>query len=204
LYKSKTGISKLKHAATPFPPEGSITTEDEETKGELAPNACKILMKALWSGRLAHPNIIKPINDLATKVQSWSRGDDKKVLRLSQYIASTPHYRLVSTIQDKPEDLELRLFVDADFAGDKSTARSTSGGFLALTGPSSFFPLAWISKRQTSTSRSTTESEVVSLAHSLYQEGLPALQLWELLLARSVTFRVHKDNQATILVVKKG
>ena len=109
-----------------------------------------------------------------------------------------------STIQDKPEDLELRLFVDAGFASDKSTARSTSGGFLALSGPSSFFPLVWISKRQTSTSRSTTESEVVSLVHSLYQEGLPALLLWELLLARSVTLRVHEDNQATILVVKKG
>ena len=204
LYKSITGVTKLKHAATPFPPEGSITIEDDETKGELAPNACKILMKALWLGRLAPPDIIKPINDLATKVQSWSRGDDKKVLRLIQYIASTPHYRLVGTIQDKPEDLELRLFVDADFAGDRSTARSTSGGFLVLTGPSSFFPLAWISKRQTSTSRSTTGSEVVSLAHSLYQEGLPALQLWELLLARSVTLKVHEDNQATILVVKKG
>ena len=69
------------------------------------------------------------------------QGDDKKVLRLIQYIASTPHYRLVGTIQDKPEDLELRLFLDADFAGDKSTARSTSGGFLALSGPSSFFRL---------------------------------------------------------------
>ena len=53
-------------------------------------------------------------------------------------------------------------------------------------------------------SRSTTESEVVSLAHSLYQEGLPSLQLWELLLNRSVTLRVMEDNQATILVVRKG
>ena len=44
----------------------------------------------------------------------------------------------------------------------------------------------------------------MSLVHSLYQEGLPALLLWELLLARSVTLRVHEDNQATILVVKKG
>ena len=30
------------------------------------------------------------------------------------------------------------------------------------------------------------------------------MQLWELLLARSVTLRVHEDNQATILVVEKG
>ena len=94
--------------------------------------------------------------------------------------------------------------MDADFAGDKTTARSTSGGFLVLAGPRSYFPLAWVSKRQTSTSRSTTESEVISLAHSLYQEGIPSLQLWELLLGRSITLRVFEDNQATILVVKKG
>ena len=45
---------------------------------------------------------------------------------------------------------------------------------------------------------------MISLAHSLYQEGIPSLQLWELLLARSITLRVFEDNQATILVVKKG
>ena len=103
--------------------------------------------------RSARPDIVKPMSDLATKVQSWSKGDDKRVLRLIQYIASTPHYRLVGTIQDKPDDLELRLYVDADFAGDKTTNWAYN----------SYFPLAWASKRQTSTSRSTTESEVVSL-----------------------------------------
>ena len=77
LYKSITNVSNLKHAATPFVPDGSVSIEDEEAKGELAPNACKILMKALWLGRLARPDVIKSINDLITKVQSWSRGDDK-------------------------------------------------------------------------------------------------------------------------------
>ena len=75
---------------------------------------------------------------------------------------------------------------------------------MVLYGPNTFFPLAWVSERQTSTSRSTTESEVVSLAYSLYQEGLPALQLWEKLLGRTVTLKVLEDNQATILVIKKG
>ena len=83
-------------------------------------------------------------------------------------------------------------------------ANRLQGGSFVLHGPNTFFPLAWVSKRQTSTSRSTTESEVVSLVYSLYQEGLPALQLWELLLGRTVTFKVLEDNQATILVVKKG
>ena len=204
LYKSLTGIDKVKHAATPFVLEGSISSQDEEVRGELAPNACRILMKALWLGRLARPDIVKPINDLATKVQCWSRAEDKKLLRLAQYIAAIPHYRLAGTVNDAPEELELQLYVDADFAGEKSDARSTSGGFLVLRGDATFFPLAWVSKRQTSTSRSTTESEVISLAYSLYQEGLPSLQLWELLLQRSVKLRVMEDNQATILVVKKG
>ena len=204
LYKSITGIDKIKPAATPFVPEGSILEQDEVSRGELAPHACKILMKALWLGRLARPDIVKPINDLATKVQSWTRGEDKKLLRLIQYIHATPHYRLAGSINEKEEDLELQLYVDADFAGDKENARSTSGGFLVLRGPTSFFPLAWVSKRQTSTSRSTTESEVISLPYSLYQEGILSLQLWELLLQRSVKLRVMEDNQATILVVKKG
>ena len=141
---------------------------------------------------------------LATKVQSWSRGDDKKVLRLIQYIASTPHYRLVGTIQDKPEDLELRLFVDADFARDKSTARSTSGGFLAWSGPSSFFPLAWISKRQTSTSRSTTESEVVSSGSLALSRRLACLTVMGAVARTLRNPQSSRRHQATILVVKKG
>ena len=142
LYTSITNVSYLKHAAAPFVPDGWVSIDDEEAKGELAPNACKILMKALWLGRLSRPDIIKPINDLATKVRSWSRGNDKIFLRLIQYINSTPHYRLVGTIEDDPEHFELRLYVEADFAGDRLTGKSTSGGFLVLYGPNTFFPLA--------------------------------------------------------------
>ena len=48
-----------RHAPTPFCPEGSLVPSDDDVKSELAPNACKILMKALWLGRLARPDIIK-------------------------------------------------------------------------------------------------------------------------------------------------
>ena len=205
LYLSITGHQKLRHAPTPFCPEGSLVPSDDDVKGELAPNACKILMKALWLGRLARPDIVKPIGDLATHVQKWSRNHDKQLHRLICYIDSSKTHRLVGTIRDDPGELHLALYVDADFAGEKADARSTSGGYLVLKGPNSFFPLAWLSKRQTSVSRSTTESEIVSLAHSLYQEGLPALSLWtELLGRKDLELVIHEDNQATILVAKKG
>ncbi|CAE7293066.1 GIP [Symbiodinium sp. CCMP2592] len=204
LYKGLTGLKALKHAATPFAPEASLPVSQEEIAGELAPNACKVLMKALWLGRLARPDLVKPIGDLATKVQKWSRNDDKKLLRLISYIDSTKTHRLVGTVSDGPRELHLALYVDADFAGERDDAKSTSGGFLVLKGPNTFFPLAWVSKRQTSVSRSTTESEIVSLAHSLFQEALPALQLWQTILDYPIRLIIHEDNQATILVAKKG
>ena len=182
LYKSITKLERSKKATTPFLPEGSITPEDEQNRGELAPNACRILMKALWLARLARPDIVKPINDLATKVQSWSRAEDKKVGRLIQYINATLDLRLVGSCGDPADDLHLKLFVDADFAGEREDAKSTSSGYLVLCGPHTWYPLAWVSKRQTSISRSTTEAEIISLAHSLYTEALPSLQLWERLL----------------------
>ena len=204
LYKSVAKVDKIKPAQTPFIPDGTWSKEDEDSPGELAPKACSILMKALWLARLSRPDILKPINDLATKVQAWTRVHDKKLLRLIQYLQYSLDYRLTASCQDDPKDLRLELYVDADFGGDSGDVKSTSGGFLTLKGPNTFFPLAWISKRQTSTSRSTTESEVVSLAHSLYQEGIPALQLWEKLLQRPVDLVIHEDNQATIIVVRKG
>ena len=96
------------------------------------------------------------------------------------------------------------LYVDADFGGEALNVRSTSGGYLVLAGPKTFFPLMWLAKRQTSTSRSTTESEVVALAESLFHEAVPALELWELILGRKVELNIKEDNQATIKIIRKG
>ena len=107
-------------------------------------------------------------------------------------------------IGDPAEDLELSLFADADFAGDRDDAMSTSGNFLVLTGPNTYFPLTWSSTKQTSTSRSTTESEVVSLAHGVFSVAIPASILWTLILGWDIKLKIYEDNQATITVVKKG
>ena len=86
LYVSISGqpISKLRKALTPFCPEGSLPTQDDAEAGELSSAACKILMKALWLGRLARPDIIKPIEDLATCVQKWSRNNDRQLASLTR------------------------------------------------------------------------------------------------------------------------
>ena len=127
----------------------------------------------------------------------------QSIARLICYIHSTLDHRLIGTVNDPAESLRLRLYVDADFAGDRLDAKSTNGGFLCLYGENTFFPLAWICKKQTAVSRSTTEAEVISLAHSLFAEALPTAALWCEILGRDVLLEVLEDNEATIKIIKK-
>ena len=203
-YSELSGCVKFKPAATPFCPDGSLPPSGECTRGELNHNACAVLMKNLWLARLARPDIQKPIGDMATHIQQWSVNDDKRMYRLLCYINSTKDHKLVGRVGDDAAKLKLRLYVDADFAGEHEDARSTNGGYLVLVGPNTWFPLQWVTKKQTSTSRSTTESEVVSLAYSLFSEALPALTLWDTVLERTMDLEILEDNQATIKVVLKG
>ena len=177
---------------------------DDEITGTVAPVACKMLMKDLWLARLSRPEISKAIGDLATHIHKWSRNDDKKLHRLMGYIQFTSHYSLRGFIRDHPSKLKLLLFVDADFAGDVETTRSTSGGLLVLAGPNSWFPIAWMARRQTATARSTTEAEVASLAMALFGEALPMISLWDTILGRPIDLYILEDNQATIKIVNRG
>ena len=70
-YKDLAGITKLKYAPTPFLPDGSLVEADECIRGQMAGSACAVVMKDLWLGRLSRPDLIKPITDLATKVQLY-------------------------------------------------------------------------------------------------------------------------------------
>ena len=45
---------------------------------------------------------------------------------------------------------------------------------------------------------------MTALDYALRQHGLPSLALWEHILGRPVSLRVHEDNQALIRVVKTG
>ena len=98
--------------------------------------------------------------------------------------------------------MELRLFADADFAGDRPGYKSTSGSFLIMSGPSTYFPLSAKSAKQTSVSHSTPEAELVSAALGIRTVGVPALDLWEFVLKRLVVLGLMEDKQSTIQVIK--
>ena len=77
----------------------------------------------------------------------------------------------------------LGLFQDSDFAGDLEDSTSTSGGTLCIFGSHTFVPISWMCKKQTAVSHSSTESEIISLDTGLRLDGLPALELWDLIVS---------------------
>ena len=100
--------------------------------------------------------------------------------------------------------VEIHAYPDADLAGSFDSARSTSGSFVHLSGPGTYYPLDWASKRQTATSHSTTEAELISASRVLRENLVPLMDLWAILLQRPVKGIILEDNMSTITVIKTG
>ena len=63
------------------------------------------------------------------------------------------------------------------------TQKSTSGGTLCIFGSHTFVPISWMCKKQTSVLHRSTESEIISLDAGLRLDGIPALDLWDLIVS---------------------
>ena len=50
-------------------------------------------------------------------------------------------------------------------------------------GSHTFVPTSWMCKKQTAASHSSTEYEIISLDTGLRLDGLPALELWDLIVS---------------------
>ena len=167
----------LKHVSTPFHEEriARPVADENEPKGVLQPIASKVLMKILFAARMSRFDPCCP--GLAARVTQWSTSCDAALRRLVCYIHSTLDLRLQGFVGDQVKDCKLYLFADADHAGECDN-RSTSGGFLVVVGPNTYFHLTAFSKKQTATAMSSTESEVVAANLSLRAVGLPSSGLW--------------------------
>ena len=193
-----------KPAPTPFLDDKVFTEDQLVGKGVLATSACAILMKILYCARLARFDLLRGVCALASFVSRWTEACDMKLYRLMCYIRQSLKYRLICYVGNQIADISLQLFADADHAGDKETAKSTSGMLLALRGSHTFFPLTAQSKKQTAVSHSTPEAELVSADAALRLAGLPASILWDKVFNRTVQLTLEEDNQTAIRTMQVG
>ena len=125
---------------------------------------------------------------------------DKSLARLIPYMHQTSDYRQRCHVGNTAQQCRLGLFQDSDFAGDLEDSKSTSGGILCIFGSHTFVPVIWMCKKRTSVSHSSTESEIISLDAGLRMDGIPAIDLWDLVIevfhSSSNQPKKSKDNCA--------
>ena len=144
------------------------------------------------------PDITHSVNHLARFLVNPSLQHLTAAKRILRYISKNPDSGISMTKSESPI---LEAYTDADFSGDPSTARSTTGSLVRLGGP-----ILWNSTLQRSVVLSTTEAEYVALTETCRQLACIRNLLKELHVRKRVTNgrqpKVYVDNQSAIHLVK--
>ena len=141
----------------------------------------QIVLKCFFLARIGRPYIVWSVNKLARSITKWTKACDKRPNRLISYLHHTFEYKQYCHVGNTARQCRLGMFQDSDVAGDLEDSKSTSGGTLCMLGSRTFVPISWMCKKLTSVSHSSTESEIISLDTGLRLDGLPALELWDLI-----------------------
>ena len=187
--------------------------KEEELKsvGELSQVCSQIVLKCLYLARLGRPDILWSVNKFARSITKWTNTFDKGLSRLISYIHHTCEYKQHCHVGNTAKQCRLGLTQDSVFAGDLEDSKSSSGGkhFTTMqTFQDSDFAgrmgglrinFKWtlmcirephvrsnkldVKKKQTAVSHSSTESEIISLDAGLRLDGIPALGLWDPIVA---------------------
>ena len=175
-----------------------VKEEELGSVGELSKVCSQIVLKCLYLARIGRPDILWSLNKLARAVTKWTRACNKRLARLISYIHHTSESKQHCHVGNTAQQRRLGLFQDCDFARDLEDSKSTSGEFLCIFGGHTFFPISWMCEKQTSVSHSSTESEIVSLDAGLRMDGIPALDIWDLVIevlhSSSTQSKKSKEN----------
>ena len=174
---------QLYNVSTPRIDDRHFKEEELKSVGELSKVSSQIVLKCLYLARIGRPDILWSVNKLARSITKWTKACDKRLCRLISYIHHTCEYKQYCHVGNTTKQCRLGLFQDFDFPGDLEDSKSTSGGTLCIFGSHTFVPISWMWKKQTSVSHSSTESDIISLDAGLRMDGVPALDLWDLIVA---------------------
>ena len=187
---------QLYKVSTPCIDDHHFKEEEMKSVGELSQVCSQIVLKCVYLARTGRPDILWSVNKLARSITKWTKACDKRLNRLISYIYHTCEYKQYCCVGNTAKQCTLGLFQDSDFAGDLEDSKSTSGGTLCVFGSHTFVPVSWMCKKQTSVSHSSTESEIISLDVGLRLDGIPALDLWDLIV--SVFGSVTQTSDRTV------
>ncbi|KAL6291909.1 hypothetical protein ACE6H2_000051 [Prunus campanulata] len=153
----KAGMESCRSCPTPSKPHTQVLPTDGEPLKE--PSVYRSIVGALQYLTFTRPDLAYSVNTVCQFMNSPTEVHFQLVKRILRYIQGTLHYGLTYS---SSVPVSLSAYSDADWAGDITTRRSTTG-FVVFLGSN---PISWQSKKQGSVSRSSTEAEYRALANA--------------------------------------
>ncbi|XP_040198473.1 secreted RxLR effector protein 161-like [Rana temporaria] len=151
--------------------------------------------KLLYIATVARPDIATAVGFLCRKVSQPTQMDWNAAKRIIRYLKGTIDFKLKFSSTGKSG---LTGYVDADWAGDPSDRKSTSGHlFLFKDGL-----ISWTTRKQSTVTLSSTEAEYVA-ASQAGQEVIWLRQLLEDLdQIQKESTPIYEDNQGCIALAQ--
>jgi hypothetical protein len=162
---------------------------------DVAKNYPKLVGALLYLSTCTRPDLSFAVYQLTRFMSAPRMAHYKALKRVLRYLKGTVNFGLHYT-KNKNAFCKLVGFSDADWAGDKTTRKSTTGYvFMICMGA-----ISWKATGQGSVALSSAEAELVALAKTVQHA------LWLLRLAETMGFNfqpmtINEDNQATIAIV---
>lgn len=140
------------------------------------------------------PDIAFALNKVARVMDKPTKDNWTEVKRIFKYLRGTSNYGITY----KKDSGHLKVFTDADFAGDKITRRSTTGMVAMLSQGA----ISWTSQLQRSVTLSTTEAEIVAASEGAKQLIWLNRLLSEIMESDKLSPTLYVDNASAVKLTK--
>jgi hypothetical protein len=187
----KFSMAEARGVSTPASHKGSDNHKDIRGKAPYREAAGSLMYLAAAT----RPDTAFAVNKVARVMDKPAEKDWNNVKRIFRYLQSTSNYGLRYT----RGSAKLKVFSDADFAGDKVTRHSTTGIIAMFDGGA----MSWTSQLQRMTALSTTEAKIIAAS-----EGAKELVWLKRLLSELLpdfvreTPVLYTDNASAIKLTK--
>ena len=192
----KYRMSEAKPTYTPLT-VGQTTTSDISTDQIKFPFQ-EAVGSLLYLSTKTRPDLAFAVGLSGRHVQEPQRQDCANLKRTLKYVNTSKDLGIFYKMNN-PGDNKLIAFCDADFAGDATTRRSTTGFVIFYNGG----PVSWASRRQPIVATSSTEAEYIAAAEAT-KNLLYMKSLLEELSMNPCSIELNIDNKSAIDLIKNG
>ena len=195
----KNSMSNCNPAATPSIPGHYVTHDDSSPPAD---DLRSLVGTGVHLSRTCRPDLSYATNSLARVASDPRKVHEPARQRFLRYCKGTKDFG-ITMVRNTTTQNPIQVYVDADFAGDETDRKSTTGILVKLFG----FPVAWSSKKQNCVTLSSCEAEYVACCEAgklaiWLHEFLTDLALDELPSASLLPIPIYEDNKSTIHMTK--